>query len=75
MFDKALDFAYAALLVFLGVMFLGSIVVVFIYGPRSLSVDRQCLQSGYPHSKIDYHLDGYCMNLEGTVTVKVEKVK
>jgi len=48
---------------------------LFVILPRTLVVERQCLQAGYPKSTIDYTLTGYCMNLEGTVTVKVQEIK
>jgi len=36
-------------------------------------VKKQCLEAGYPKSAITWDFDGYCMNLEGTVVVRIDK--
>jgi hypothetical protein len=38
-------------------------------------VDMKCTESGYPKAKITMKLDGYCMALDGAVTVRVDKLK
>jgi len=65
---------YVAFIV-IGSLILFLILLLFVILPRTLVVERQCLQAGYPKSTIDYTLTGYCMNLEGTVTVKVQEIK
>ena len=47
---------------------------LFVYGPRIFYVESKCLESGYPKAAVDWKLRGYCMNLEGTVTVSVQRV-
>lgn len=51
------------------------LAVVFVYAPRSLYVDQKCAQQGFPKSKVTVDLTGYCMNLDGSVTIKMEQVK
>lgn len=42
--------------------------------PFTLHTQAQCLESGYPEARVTWKLDRYCMNLDGTVTVKVDKI-
>lgn len=62
-----------------GCLFVFFMVVIvytmFFLTPRSAYIDRECLFAGYPKSTITYLGEGFCMNLEGTVTVKVDRVK
>jgi len=46
---------------------------VFALTPVSILTEKRCLERGYPEYKVAYDLSGYCMNLDGSVTVKVEK--
>jgi hypothetical protein len=57
-----------------GLLVLLFLVVMFVYMPRSLYVDSECLERGYPRSSVDWKLRGYCMNLQGSVTVAVDRV-
>lgn len=61
----------------LGVMSLLVLLLVFVlavYMPASFRAESRCLASGYPNSAVDYKLNSYCMNLQGTVTVAVDKL-
>ena len=71
LFDRLITFLLGSLLVLLG---LASLVGTLAYMPRALYVESKCLESGYPKSAVDWKLRGYCMNLEGTVTVSVQRV-
>jgi len=46
---------------------------MFIMFPVTLHADRKCLEAGYPKSSVTYNFDIYCMNLDGSVTVRVDK--
>jgi hypothetical protein len=41
--------------------------------PVSMYTEAECLRNGYPKSAVTVGLERYCMNLDGSVTVKVEK--
>lgn len=43
--------------------------------PVSMNAEAKCLAKGYPKTSVDWKGNGYCMNLEGTVTVKLEKLQ
>ena len=47
---------------------------MFVWTPVSLYYEAKCLEKGYPESRVSVGLVGYCMNLDGTVTVKVDSL-
>lgn len=47
--------------------------MVFVYLPVTLYAEAECLREGYPGYRVSIGLERYCMNLDGTVTVKVDK--
>lgn len=46
-----------------------------MYLPTVMYTEARCLRNGYPKTYVTVGLEGYCANLAGTVTVKVDKVK
>lgn len=58
----------------LGLFGLFVLYAVIVYTPVSILAEDACLSKGYPKSYVTYDLDRYCMNLEGTVTVKVKEL-
>ena len=65
------DFLFSAILALFVVV---PAIVFIVYVPYGLHVEQKCLSSGYPKSTVTWNLEGYCLNLEGTVTVKVDKL-
>ena len=51
-----------------------SIYAVFFIVPVLMYTEAECLRNGYPKSSVTVGLERYCMNLQGTVTVRVDKV-
>lgn len=49
--------------------------LMFVVVPVALYSDAKCLRMGYPKSHVTIGLETYCSNLQGTVTVKVDKLK
>lgn len=49
--------------------------VLFVIVPVAFYTEANCLRNGYPKSHVTIGLETYCSNLQGTVTVKVEKLK
>ena len=70
-FDRLITFFLGFLLTLLSLF---ALVVAFVYAPRAFYIESKCLESGYPKAAVDWKLRGYCMNLEGTVTVSVQRV-
>ena len=62
--------------IFVGVvvtpMILFLLYVMFFIMPVALYTDAECLRNGYPKAEVTVGLERYCMNLDGSVTVKVE---
>ena len=50
------------------------LVYSIIFGVKAVIVEKDCLEAGYPKYAVSYDLEGYCMNLDGNVTVKVNKL-
>ena len=48
--------------------------IVLVGGPTYLSAEAECLRKGYPKAAISIGMERYCMNLDGSITVKVEKL-
>ncbi len=48
--------------------------IMFIFMPVHLYHETKCLEKGFPKTDTTVTLTGYCMNLEGVVTAKVEKL-
>lgn len=63
------DYFFAAILSFTGLLLLFTVVMVI----ASAIADRTCLEKGFPKYIVTYNLDTYCLNLDGSVTVKVER--
>jgi len=42
--------------------------------PATLNAEIKCARKGYPRAVVLFNLDTYCMNLDGSVTVKMEKL-
>ncbi len=52
-----------------------ALYIIFVWIPVHLSNESECLAKGYPKTNTTVSLDGYCTNIEGAVTGKVEKLK
>ena len=50
-----------------------TVALIFVYLSVDLYTQAECLRNGYPKHAISVGLERYCMNLTGSVTVKVEK--
>jgi hypothetical protein len=48
-------------------------MVVFL--PVSLWAESRCLAKGYPKTEVTIGLSVYCLNLDGAVTTKVERLQ
>ena len=66
--------AFGALALILTPIILFLLFTLFVVMPVSLATNAECLRNGYPKSEVTIGLERYCMNLNGTVTVKVEKI-
>ena len=69
-----MDVLGIALLVFLTTIVLFFFYMIIFVAPVSFYTQAECLRNGYPKAKVSIGLERYCMNLDGTVTVRVEKV-
>lgn len=47
---------------------------ILVWAPVYLYSEAKCLEKGYPKTKVSVGLSRYCMNLDGSVTVKVDKL-
>lgn len=64
-------------------VFLASMAIVFgtialsivLYMPYRLYAESECLKQGYPKASVTYDYEAYCMNLDGNIVIKVEKLK
>ena len=68
--DEMMMGVFAVFGVFVIILF---ILGVCIYLPVQLYTDAECLREGYPESRITVGMERYCMNLDGSVTVRVDK--
>jgi hypothetical protein len=68
MIDDIVGWALGGLAILLAVM----LIVVL---PVTLVTEAKCLERGYPKSAVTWNLKGYCLNLDGSVTVKVDSVE
>lgn len=48
--------------------------LLFVLLPVALWTEQQCLAKGMPNASVTIMLDRYCLNLDGSVTVRVEKL-
>lgn len=51
-----------------------SLYTIMVWGPVALYTEVKCLEAGYPEYKVTVGLQKYCLNLEGTVSVQVNKL-
>lgn len=51
------------------------VYLMFYIIPVSMYGDVKCKDKGYPKADVTILGDIYCMNLDGSVTVKVDKLK
>ena len=54
------------------VIFVAYLFLVLL--PVSMWAENKCLAKGYPKTNVTITLDVYCMNMDGAVTVRVEKL-
>jgi hypothetical protein len=62
--------------IFIGVFAVLGVVMaylMFVFIPVALYTDAECLRAGYPKSHVTIGLSRYCSNLDGAVTVRVDK--
>ena len=52
-------------------------VLLFVWAtvslPLMMETDRRCLAAGYPKSSVTWNWETYCLNLDGSVTVRVDR--
>lgn len=70
MLEKVLIGLGSSLLVLLVLMCL---YVLLIVTPVLAYAKAKCLEQGYPRASITWNLQRYCINLDGVITVKVDK--
>ena len=63
------------IILFLKILFVTLSLSVFIYAPVRLYTEAECLAKGYPKYAVSVGLERYCVNLDGSVTVKVDHQK
>ena len=60
---------------FMAPLMLFLLYLMFYLVPMSFYGDVQCKAKGYPKADVTILGDIYCMNLDGSVTVKVDRLK
>jgi hypothetical protein len=65
------EIGVGAILCILGLFVL---YLVFVWMPVTLYAEAECLRKGYPEHRVTVGLSKYCMNLDGTVTVSVDRL-
>jgi hypothetical protein len=68
------------LIVTLIALFFVPLVLFVLYAmvvmlPMALYADMKCKEAGYPKAEVTVNMKMYCMNLDGSVTVKVDALK
>ena len=48
---------------------------LLVMTPFAIWADAKCLSQGFPKYSVTWNLDAYCLNFDGAVTTKVEKLK
>lgn len=61
--------------IFIGVVALFVIYCMFFIIPVAMYTEAKCLRNGFPHYHVTVGLETYCSNLDGSVTIRVEKLK
>ena len=69
------DLFPTAAIVLFGLFVLFSLYMMFVFVPFALWTERECLSKGYPKAEVTIALERYCLNLDGSVTTKVERLK
>lgn len=58
-----------------GVILTSVLIYAIALGVADAKNEKACLEQGYPLATTTWDFEGYCMNLDGVVTGKVEKLK
>ncbi len=66
------DAIFYAVVAAFGIVGLFTLYVMFVIMPYALYTDMKCKEAGYPKSEVTVNLKGYCMTLDGAVTIKME---
>jgi hypothetical protein len=72
---KCEDVGVTIAMCFVGLVALFLVFVLLVVVPIKEYTKAECLEAGYPRSYVTYNFKRYCANLQGSVTVKVEKLK
>lgn len=67
------DIAKRVVIIFFSVVAVFVLYMLFAIFPVVLYTQAECLEKGYPEVKVTVGLSRYCMNLDGSVTVRVDK--
>lgn len=68
------NFFFDRVMPVIAVLFFGLMAfLLLVWLPVSLVAEKTCLEAGYPKASVTYDLSVYCSNLDGNVTVKVDK--
>lgn len=59
---------------FMGLMGLFVAWLILVMLPVSLRANANCLEAGYPKATVTWNLKAYCMNMQGAVTVRVDRL-
>ena len=58
----------------MGALCLVVMVMLFVVLPVELYTQKKCLDAGYPKSSVAWNLQGYCLNVDGSVQGVVHKL-
>jgi len=69
------DIELTVAMCFAGLAALFVLFVLLVVVPVRAYTEAKCLEAGYPKAYVTYNFKRYCSNLQGSVTVKVERLK
>lgn len=55
------------------ILLVGLVAFLVVFVPVQMYTQAECLRNGYPKYAVTVGLERYCMNLQGTITVRVDK--
>lgn len=58
-----------------GIVGVFMLYLLFVWVPVAAFTEAVCLRAGYPKYHVAVTLERYCSNLEGSVTIRVDKAQ
>lgn len=63
----------AAFVISIFILLVGTWLLIMVF--VTAQAERECLNKGFPEAKVAYNFESYCVNIDGVITKRAEKLE